>query len=617
MFSFFSNLKIGTKILIPVIFLLAAGNLVNTFISTTKMQNLAMTNTQKSLNMLTDSIFITLRESMNTGDPATIKAAEEKSRKNIKGLKELTVAKSKNTIALYSPGAAFTTDPVILEAFASKKEIIINEVKDNTHNLKVIRPMIATTECLGCHANEQEGNVIGVIELTFDLNEADAAINEASVFLLISTLSLIIAMAVVVLFVTKKAISPLDALTDNLGLFFKYVHKEKSYIKPFDIIHNDEVGAITKTINDEIINIKHGFELDEKAIKECALVCNDASIGKLSNSKITSKAHNSAVNELSEDINALINSFDYNISRVIRVLKNYQNEDYAQKINSKGKTTGQMKELFDMIDMLGSTLEQLSYANLKNGMNLQRDASELSNNVGKISTASVEQLNSLEQTTLAISKISQNITQNSHNSVKMALLATDVTNSAKTGSELANKTATSMDDINAKVAAINEAIVAIDQIAFQTNILSLNAAVEAATAGEAGKGFAVVAGEVRNLAARSAEVAREIKTLVESASAKANEGKDISGQMIDGYKTLNDKINNTITIIDEVTASSKEQEVAISQITGSISLLEKATRNNTQMAIKANEIAGNTTNIANIIVDDAKKKNFTNKSELI
>ncbi len=82
-----------------------------------------------------------------------------------------------------------------------------------------------------------------------------------------------------------------------------------------------------------------------------------------------------------------------------------------------------------------------------------------------------------------------------------------------------------MDEINEQVNSINEAITVIDQIAFQTNILSLNAAVEAATAGEAGKGFAVVAQEVRNLAARSAEAAKEIKELVETATTKANSGK--------------------------------------------------------------------------------------------
>merc|ERR1711991_1300727 len=107
-------------------------------------------------------------------------------------------------------------------------------------------------------------------------------------------------------------------------------------------------------------------------------------------------------------------------------------------------------------------------------------------------------------------------------------LGQTVKSAVHTGQNLATKTASSMDEINTEVNAINESITIIDQIAFQTNILSLNAAVEAATAGEAGKGFAVVAQEVRNLASRSAEAAKEIKDLVESATIKANDGKKIS-----------------------------------------------------------------------------------------
>ena len=199
---------------------------------------------------------------------------------------------------------------------------------------------------------------------------------------------------------------------------------------------------------------------------------------------------------------------------------------------------------------------------------------------------------------------------------KMTSNANKLNTSVKEGEDFAKQTTLAMDDINKEVESINEAIGVIDQIAFQTNILSLNAAVEAATAGEAGKGFAVVAQEVRNLASRSAQAAKEIKDLVEHATTKANTGKEIANKMIAGYAGLNKNIENTLSLINKIETASSMQQNSIHQISNSINLLDKQTQENANVASITQDIALETQDIALVIVKNANEKEFTGKNSI-
>lgn len=167
-----------------------------------------------------------------------------------------------------------------------------------------------------------------------------------------------------------------------------------------------------------------------------------------------------------------------------------------------------------------------------------------------------------------------------------------------------------MNEINEQTTAIAESITVIDQIAFQTNILSLNAAVEAATAGEAGKGFAVVAQEVRNLASRSAEAAKEIKELVENATVKTDTGKKNADQMINGYSILNENINKTTQLISQIESASNEQKQGIEQINDAVAKLDTRTQENANVANHTHQISTNTSNIAKNIIDNVSTKQF-------
>ncbi len=324
--------------------------------------------------------------------------------------------------------------------------------------------------------------------------------------------------------------------------------------------------------------------------------------------------HSDTLEELRQKLNEMLEALESNICKdtnnVIKVLAEFAKLDFTKRIkNDNGKISV-------AINNLGDLITQMLVENKRNGLTLDNSAQLLLNNVENLNDSSNSAAASLEETAAALEEVTQNIRGNSEHVAHMSEFANKLNNSSSEGEQLAVKTTSAMDAINEKVTAINEAITVIDQIAFQTNILSLNAAVEAATAGEAGKGFAVVAQEVRNLANRSAEAAKEIKELVEDANTKANEGKNIADSMIAGYNGLNKNISNTIDLINQVSSSSKEQLIGIEQINDAVNKLDSQTQQNASVATNTKNIAEHTSTIAQRIVDNANNKEFEGKNNI-
>ena len=418
-----------------------------------------------------------------------------------------------------------------------------------------------------------------------------------------------------IFYITKKATNPISDFQKGLTGFFNYISHKTNNIEPLKVHSMDEIGEMVLEVNKNIKETLEGFEQDKEAIKQSTIICEKASCGQL-NVKIDVVAINPEINNLIHIVNNMIGSMRSNVSRVLTVLEAFSNDNYVAKAKMRGDTTAELKELFDRVNMLGDTLIKLSSQNLKNGLALQQGSQTLASNVEKLNLSSKDQAVSLLHLSSLIDDISESISHATSNAVNMSNLANNVTESSNVGLKLANDTTLSMDEINQKIILISEAISSIEQIAFQTNILSLNAAVEAATAGEAGKGFAVVAAEVRNLASRSTEVAKEIRTLVESATLTANNGKDIANNMIEGYNKLNEDISSTINIIDEVLSDNKEQESKITIINDSILHIDGQTQENVKIATETNIVAQQTNDIAGLIVEDASGKKFEGKDNI-
>ena len=436
---------------------------------------------------------------------------------------------------------------------------------------------------------------------------------------MLNNVLIIIAILAIIFFVSfsmllsNQLITTLDNFQNGLLSFFKYVNKESTNIELLDATNQDEFGNMAKIVNENILKTKATIDSDNKFLGEIAEIALDIKNGYL-NKRLDNKVATESLENLRHLLNDMLLNLQLkvctNINDITLALEKYAKLDFTYRI--KGCNSGVTVGLNNLADIINGMLVE----NKSNGLTLDSSSVILLKNVDTLNTNSNEAAAALEETAAAVEEISSNISNNTQNIVKMSQLASSVTTAASKGEKLANQTTDAMNEIDREVNAINDAITVIDQIAFKTNNLSLNAAVEAATAGEAGKGFAVVAQEVRNLASRSAEAAKEIKVLVETATKKADQGKRISEDMISGYKMLNENISQTIDLIKGVESSSKEQLAGIEQINDAISSLDQQTQQNAMVASQTYEIAVQTDTIAKLVVSNANAKEFIGKNEV-
>jgi len=227
-----------------------------------------------------------------------------------------------------------------------------------------------------------------------------------------------------------------------------------------------------------------------------------------------------------------------------------------------------LSALNDILNQVGNVSE-----------NVAASANQLTSASHNLSEGAQEQAASVEEITASVHETDQQIKQNAENANTANQLVSETNQAATTGQAEMQQLSKAMEEIHDASQNISKIIKVIDEIAFQTNILALNAAVEAARAGQHGKGFAVVAQEVRNLAGRSAQAAKETAEMIEGSNKKVNEGVDFAGRTEGALKKIVENVMKVKDLVAEIATASKEQTHAMGQINEGMGQINTAVQN--------------------------------------